>query len=61
MTLPRRIRIELDETFLDETMADVREHVQALALSKAKNPKARLTEIWSPMGRIVIVVQRTQP
>lgn len=54
----RRIKVELDPDFLDEMMADVRESVQALAKSKAAKPKARVSEIWTPMGRILIVVQR---
>jgi hypothetical protein len=57
----RRIRIEIDETFLDEVMADVRESVETLAKSRAQKPKARASEIWTPMGRILIVVQRVAP
>lgn len=59
--MSRRIKIELDETFLDETMADVREHVVRLCKSNAKKPKVGYVEIWSPYGRVVIVVQRAAP
>lgn len=61
MSLPRRIKIELDETFLDETMAEIREHVVRLTTSRAKKPKAGYVEIWTPYGRTVVVIQRAAP
>lgn len=58
MALPRRPHIELDEDFMACTLDDIKENIEALAKSRAKKPLDRVTQIWSPYGRITITVSR---
>lgn len=49
-----------DETFLELTLEDIKENIEAAAKCRAKRPKEWVTQLWAP-GRRVTIVVRTEP
>jgi hypothetical protein len=58
--LPRRLSYEFDPTFLAYTLEDIKEHIEAVAKSRARQPKDRVTQIgW--LGHVITITVRREP